>query len=168
MNLQVQISMCLCLKDVLQQVDWGLFNMLKVNFYDNINDSLLEFAVIISKSQGKWVFCKHKERNTYECPGGHRDDGEDILTTAKRELYEETGAIDYSIKQICVYSVCGNDGMIENKIETYGMLYYADITKFEELPNYEMEKIDLFDSLPDNWTYPEIQPRLLEKAKNVM
>ncbi len=142
--------------------------MLKVNFYNSVEDSLLKFAVIVSKSQGRWVLCKHRERDTYECPGGHRDDGEDILTTAKRELYEETGAIDYSIRQICVYSVCGNNGVIKNKVETFGMLYYADISRFEELPSFEMEKIELFDSLPDNWTYPEIQPNLLEKVNNVI
>lgn len=142
--------------------------MLNVNFYNRIEDHLLKFAVIVSKSQGKWVLCKHRARNTYECPGGHRDAGEDILTTAKRELYEETGALNYSLQQICVYSVRGNDGVIENKNETFGMLYYADILKFEELPGFEMEKIELFESLPDNWTYPEIQPILLEKVRQVI
>lgn len=142
--------------------------MLKVNFYNSVEDSLLKFAVIVSKSHGRWVLCKHRERDTYECPGGHRENGEDILTTAKRELYEETGAIDYSIRQICVYSVCGNDGVINNIVETFGMLYYADILRFEEIPSFEMEKIELFDRLPDNWTYPEIQPKLLEKVNSVI
>ena len=32
---------------------------------------------------------------------------EDILSTAKRELMEETGATDFTIKPICVYSVKG-------------------------------------------------------------
>ena len=45
--------------------------MLEVKFYDSIDDSLLKFAVIISQSNGKWVFCKHKERDTFEVPGGH-------------------------------------------------------------------------------------------------
>ena len=40
--------------------------MLEVKFYDTVDDSLLKFAVIISLSNGKWVFCKHKERDTYE------------------------------------------------------------------------------------------------------
>jgi 8-oxo-dGTP diphosphatase len=48
------------------------------------------------------------------------------------------------------------------------MLYYADITKFEELPGFEIEKIELFDKLPDNWTYPDIQPKLLEKVQSVI
>ena len=47
---------------------------MEVKFYDSITDELLKFAVIISKSNGKWVFCKHKERDTYEVPGGHRED----------------------------------------------------------------------------------------------
>ena len=59
--------------------------MTKVNFYDNIDDSMLKFAVIIARHNGKWVFCKHKERNTWEVPGGHRAANEDIIDTAKRE-----------------------------------------------------------------------------------
>ena len=58
---------------------------MEVKFYDTVNDELLKFAVIISQSNGKWVFCKHKERDTYEVPGGHREAGEDIFETAKRD-----------------------------------------------------------------------------------
>ena len=50
--------------------------MLEVRFYDTADDALLKFAVIISKSGDKWVICKHKERNTFEVPGGHREPGQ--------------------------------------------------------------------------------------------
>ena len=60
--------------------------MLEVKLYDTVDDALLKFALIISKSNGKWVFCKHKERDTFEVHGGHREFGEDIIETAKREL----------------------------------------------------------------------------------
>ena len=111
--------------------------MIEVKFYDNVDDRLLKFAVIISKSNGQWVFCKHKDRNTYEVPGGHREKGELILDTAKRELKEETGAVDFTMKPICVYSVKGKTRVNENvNDETFGMLYYADIYSFED------------------WTYP--------------
>ena len=73
---------------------------MEVKFYDTIDDNLLKFAVIISKTFNKLVFCKHKERNTFEVPGGHREPGESILDTAKRELYEETGAIDFTIEPV--------------------------------------------------------------------
>ena len=51
---------------------------MKVNFYEEIEDSLLKFAVIVAKSEGKWVFCKHKDRETFEIPGGHREKQESI------------------------------------------------------------------------------------------
>lgn len=136
--------------------------MVKVKFYDNVDDKLLKFAVIISKTNGKWVLCKHKERNTYEVPGGHREPGETILETAKRELYEETGAVDYKIRPVCVYSVTAENNF-DGK-ETFGMLYYADIKSFEKELHSEIEKIMITDKLTDNWTYPLIQPKLIEEA----
>ena len=139
--------------------------MLEVKFYDNADDSLLKFAVIISKSNGKWIFCKHKERNTYEIPGGHREKGESILDAAKRELKEETGAIDFTIKPVCAYSVKGKTRVNENADDkTFGMLFVADIYSFEEIRS-EIEKIILTDELIDNWTYPLIQPKLFQEAQ---
>ena len=35
--------------------------MLEVKFYDSVDDSLLKFAVIVSQSNGKLLFCKDKE-----------------------------------------------------------------------------------------------------------
>ena len=139
--------------------------MPEVKFYDKVDDELLKFAVIIAKTNGKWVFCKHKERDTYEVPGGHRESGEDILTAAKRELQEETGAVDFDIKPICVYSVKGKTRVNENADdESFGMLFIADIFSFEELHS-EIESILITEHLVDNWTYPLIQPKLLEEAE---
>ena len=130
-----------------------------VKFYDDIEDSLLKFAVIITEYQGKWVFCKHKDRDTLEVPGGHREPGEDIEETARRELYEETGALRYTIEPLGIYSVTSPahfDGT-----ETFGKLFYAQVEEFEEELHSEIEKIVIMDELPENWTYPEIQPELL-------
>ena len=134
-----------------------------VKFYEIVDDSLLKFAVIVAKSNGKWVFCKHKERDTYECPGGHREVGENIDNTARRELYEETGANDYTIQPVCVYSVTAPDNF-DGK-ETFGKLYYAEIKGFEGELHSEIERIELFDELPTNWTYPQIQPLLLKEIE---
>lgn len=112
------------------------------------------------------MFCKHKERDTYEVPGGHREPEETIEETAKRELQEETGAIDFELQPVCVYSVLGKTRVNERlDEETFGMLYFADIKTFEKELHSEMEKIILTDSLPTQWTYPLIQPKLLEEAE---
>lgn len=131
---------------------------MKVNFYDTCNDELLKFAVIVSRYHDQWVFVKHKKRNTLEIPGGKKELGEGILACAKRELYEETGALIYDIKPVCVYSV-----KRETEPESFGMLYVAEIEQFSKLPESEIDHIELLEELPkENWTYPEIQPLLCE------
>jgi len=136
---------------------------MEVKFYDTVSDGLLKFAVIIAKHNGKLVFCKHRQRNTLEIPGGHREDGENISDTARRELYEETGALDFKIEPICVYSVTDVNNF--DGVETFGMLFFAEIFSFEKELHSEIESICLLDGLPDKWTYPLIQPRLIEEAK---
>lgn len=119
-----------------------------------IEEEELKFAVISAKYKDKWIFVKHKERETWEIPGGHREANEDIIDTARRELYEETGAKTANIIPICEYGVKREDDA------SYGRLFYADVTELEELPNSEIGEIKLFDELPNNLTYPQIQPEL--------
>lgn len=137
--------------------------MITVNFYETTEDRMIKFAVIIAKTEGKWVFCKHRERETYEFPGGHREEGEEILETAKRELYEETGALAFAITPICVYSVISEDEF-DGK-ETFGMLYFAEIETFEKELHHEIERIWITEKLAEHWTYPLIQPKLLAEAE---
>lgn len=136
--------------------------MTTVHFFDAVNDQLLKFAVIIAKTDGKCVLCKHRKRNTLEFPGGKREPGEPISDTAKRELHEETGALDFTIRPVCVYSVIAEDN--SGGQESFGMLYYAEIRTFEKELHSEIEKIIITDRQPEAWTYPEIQPRLMEEA----
>ena len=108
--------------------------MVSVKFYDSVEDSLLKFAVIIAKADGKWVFCKHKERDTFELAGGHREENETILETASRELREETGAEEFEIKPVCVYAVTGKTRVVkEENVGTFGMLFVADIFSFGKI-----------------------------------
>ena len=101
----------------------GAYYMTEVKFYEEAADELLKFAVIIAKSGDKWIFCKHRDRDTWEAPGGE---------------------------------------------ESFGMLYYADVKTFEEELHSEIERIMLMRELPKEWTYPEIQPRLLAEASKRM
>lgn len=133
---------------------------MKVEFPGSVNDETLKYAVIAAKCKGKWVFVKHRERDTLEMPGGHREPGENIAQTAARELYEETGALKYSLRQLCSYRISDN-----------GMLFYAEIEELGELPPSEIERVELLDEPPaelSEWTYPAIQPALWEKVSEIL
>ncbi len=135
-----------------------------VNFYEDldISNELLIYAVIAAKYRDKWIFCRHKERNTWEMPAGHREIDEDIADTASRELAEETGAVEFDITPVCVYSVT-KDGQT-----TYGKLFLAAITEIGDLsPEIEIAEITLRETLPPNLSYPDIQPQLLERASKM-
>ncbi len=135
--------------------------MLKVNFYnlDTIENDQLKYAVIVARHKGKWIFVKHKERETWEIPGGHREEDENILDTASRELKEETGALYFTTKPICIYSVSTAE------TETFGQLFLAEVETLETLPNFEIGELLLADTLPENLTYPLIQPHLFAKVE---
>lgn len=135
--------------------------MIKVNFYD-LNeelDSKLLYAVIMARYKDKWIFVRHKERTTWEIPGGHREENENINNTASRELFEETGAKNFDIKPVCIYSVDKGEG------ETFGQLFCAEIAYLGELPDSEIGEIKLLDSIPKKLTYPLIQPHLFKKVE---
>ncbi len=133
-----------------------------VKFYDTVDDALLRFAVIVAKTAGRFVLCRHRERKTFEFPGGHREEGEAIEETAGRELYEETGAVAYEIRPVCAYSVTRTD--IPGDQESYGMLYYAEVSAFEGELHSEIGETIVTDTLSVDWTYPDIQPELLKEA----
>lgn len=133
-----------------------------VRFHEHADDSRLRFAVICAQYQNQWLLVRHREHHTWECPGGHREAGEDIDAAARRELWEETGALHFRLQPVCAYSVAIRDA------ETYGMLYWAKIDEMGTLPDFEITEVRPFDQLPDEWTYPDIQPYLIEKVKIVL
>ena len=148
----------------------GEESRLEVSFYDSVSSigenggDKLKFVVIIARSGGKFVFCKHRERSTLELPGGHIEPGESVREAAKRELCEEIGAQRFVIRPVCVYSVTGKNRVNSTGEESFGMMYYAEISAFGELHS-EIERVVLTDGLPEELTYPEIQPKLFEEAK---
>lgn len=60
---------------------------------------------------GNMYFANIKSGIHWSFRGGHREPGETILETAERELYEETGAIDFEIEPVCVCSVITGDSL---------------------------------------------------------
>ena len=50
-------------------------------------------------------------------------------------------------------------------VESFGMLFFAEINSLDPELHHEIQEIWRTRTLPDNWTYPEIQPVLIAEAK---
>ncbi len=118
-----------------------------------------KFVVVLSLYRGKILLSRHRERSTWETQGGHIEQGETPLEAAKRELYEESGAVEFTIEPLCDYWA----GDEEKGNGSGGVVFVADIGSLSELPNSEMAEVRLFDRLPENLTYPAITPKLFAR-----
>lgn len=134
---------------------------IQVVFFDTPQAELRhKYAVIIARHDRKLLWCRHESRATWEIPGGHIEPGETALEAAARELQEETGAVDFTLAPVCWYSAFRTD----SQPHSTGLLCVADVTSFGELHS-EIAEVQAFDTMPDQLTYPDIQPFLLDEAR---
>lgn len=113
------------------------------------------YVVILSTYKGKILLSQHRERDTWETQGGHIEPGETPLDAAKRELYEESGAVKFAIEPVFDYWAADDDS------DANGMVFAARIEELGMIPEEsEMACVRSFDELPENLTYPDITPKL--------
>ncbi len=115
----------------------------------------ISFVIICAKYQDNWIFVREEGNKTFELPAGHLEESETSLDCAKRELYEETGAIEFKLEAIADYIYQGKPGR----------LYLAIVSSLAELPKYEISERVFAKSIPFPQTYPQLQPKFLNYAK---
>ena len=121
-----------------------------------------KYVVVCSSYQGKWILSKHKERDTWETQGGHIENGETPIECAKRELFEESGIFDADL-----YTVCDNVGY-NSKSSANGVVFLAVVHSLGNLPQSEMSDVRIFDTLPQDLTYPQTSPVLYREAEKLL
>ena len=132
-----------------------------------VPDAYFKYAILVARYQGQFVFVRHRDRRTFELPAGHREPGEPILTTAQRELREETGAIEFAIQPVFVFRVPAYDASGQRCDAIASLVCLAEIHRLGPLdPAYEIAEIAILPDLPGNLTYPEIQPVLFNSVRD--
>lgn len=154
----------------------NLVGMWKIDLFEPNKDSVIhsvftpelgtfkgyEVVAIFARYQNKWLYSRAKTRDVFEMIGGGIESGETPLQAAKRELYEESGALNYTIKPICDYRGVSNTRLLN------GQLFYTEILELGELPKeFEMAEVKQFDTIPDNMRFPELLPVLFEKVRDL-
>lgn len=119
-----------------------------------------QYVVIFSKFQGKLMLSRHKARDTWETQGGHIEPGETPEQAARRELWEESGAEEFTLTPVCGYLAA------DESSEAAGAVFFAEISKMSNLPESEMAEVKLFPTLPENVTYPGITPLLFRRVED--
>ena len=120
------------------------------------------FVVVFARFNDKWLYCRQKDTETWGTAGGRIERNtssgldETPLEAAKRELYEETGALRYDITPAFDYSV-----HIPTEYSN-GQVFFAQIHELGDLPDYEMAEVGLFDTFPDKMRFPKILPILFD------
>ena len=121
-----------------------------------------KYVVVCSRYDGHWLLSRHRERDTWETQGGHIEPGETPMDAARRELYEESGVTDAEIVPVCDYY-----GYVADR-HANGMVFLAVVHRLGTLPESEMQETRLFAALPENLTYPDVTPKLMEEAHRLL
>ncbi|OZH54672.1 NUDIX hydrolase [Hydrocoleum sp. CS-953] len=110
-------------------------------------------SVVPILPDGRIVLVRRRDNNQYALPGGMVEWGEDVLTTAKRELFEETGLELVKIRRLVgVYSAPDRDP----RVHSINILVEADVRgNMDVKDTLEISHVQAFEltSLPQNLSY---------------
>ena len=118
-----------------------------------------QYVLAFARYQDKWLYCRIRDEDVFGCACGHIERGETPLEAAKRELFEETGAVRFDITPAFDYAIHFRDE------SSHSQAFLVHIHELGELPDYEIAEIRLFDALPDKMRFPQILPVLYRRMQ---
>jgi ADP-ribose pyrophosphatase YjhB (NUDIX family) len=118
-------------------------------------------VVVCAFENGRMLLSWHRGHRAWETQGGHIEANETPEEAARRELYEESGVTRAELLPVCDYYAFDSEG------ESNGRVFAARVLEREALPEYEMQKVQAFECLPEDLTYPRVTPVLFREAAEI-
>ncbi|WP_052352879.1 RNA deprotection pyrophosphohydrolase [Neobacillus dielmonensis] len=98
-------------------------------FESSVFKEKVNHVLVICQYDENWLLTNHKIRGL-EFPGGKREEGETLEEAAKREAYEETGAIFDQLIFLAEYKVTDDHGSFVKAV------YWGKVKRTEKTPSY--------------------------------
>ena len=121
-------------------------------------------VLVICRYKGKWLLTRHNERGL-EFPGGKVETGESLQNAAKREVYEETGALVKELEWFAEYMVYSAKPFCKT-------VFTGAVERVDNIPLLETQGIVLLKELEldDRFSFlmkDEGMRKIIEKVKQL-
>ena len=110
---------------------------------------------IVRNQDGLYAVMYAKKFNLYSLPGGGAEDGEDVLTALRREIYEETGCICDGIRELGI--VTENRGTLD-----YTQVNYYYVVEGRRAGESHLTDAEANSGTEVQWHTPEAMRSLIE------
>ena len=104
-------------------------NKVSLSFSKNQFQEEAKHVLVICQYRDGWLLTNHKKRGL-EFPGGKQEAGETLVEAARREVYEETGAILGDIIRIGEYKVSSQNEVFLKAV------FWGMITRMDRMNSY--------------------------------
>jgi len=107
-------------------------------------------SIVFTFYDTRYVMTYHPKRKGWEFPAGKREQNETSIECAKRETFEEMGAILSNITPLGYYLVRKDNNSFKTAV------FVSNVDKFEPKPHWsETDLVKLFEELPENISYKD-------------